>query len=98
MFAHVKIFFGFFLQTFLLAMINDGTVPLEELFLFIEQPVVCAGIRDLRVLKTTQSAFREFFTDEFRTLPDANDRILSTIVTANWWYNTSEGFCFDKAW
>lgn len=78
--------------------IQDGTRVCEVSQKRGEQPVVCAGIRDLRVLKTTQSAFREFFTDEFRTLPDANDRILSTIVTANWWYNTSEGFCFDKAW
>jgi len=64
----------------------------------VEQPVVMAGIRDLRVLKTTQSAFREFVADEFRTLPDTDDRVMSTIVTASWWYNTATGFCFDKAW
>lgn len=71
----------------------------EVIYNFIpEQPVVCAGIRDLRVLKTTQSAFKDFVNDEFRTLPDTDDRIFSTVVTANWWYNTSQGFCFDKAW
>ncbi|KAL4218295.1 hypothetical protein ACF0H5_023031 [Mactra antiquata] len=36
--------------------------------------------------------------DEYRTLPFVDDRIFSTIVTADWWYNTSTGFCFDKAW
>ncbi|WAR30341.1 URIC-like protein, partial [Mya arenaria] len=61
------------------------------------QPVVMAGIRNLRVLKTTESAFRQFVTDEFRTLPDTDDRVMSTVVTADWWYNTAMGFCFDKA-
>lgn len=48
------------------------------------KPVVAGGIRDLRVLKTTQSAFKNFVNDEFRTLPDADDRLFSTIVTADW--------------
>ncbi|KAL4221439.1 hypothetical protein ACF0H5_019696 [Mactra antiquata] len=61
-------------------------------------PLVKAGIRDLRVLKTTQSAFKNFVDDEYRTLPFVDDRIFSTIVTADWWYYTSTGFCFDKAW
>ncbi|KAH3799295.1 uricase-like [Dreissena polymorpha] len=63
-----------------------------------EKPVVMSGIRDLRVLKTTQSAFKNFHQDEYRTLPDTDDRVFSTVVTASWWYNTASGFCFDKAW
>lgn len=47
---------------------------------------VAAGLRDLRVLKTTGSAFRDFVRDRFRTLPDADDRILATSVTAEWHY------------
>ena len=35
--------------------------------------------RDLTVIKTTQSAFVNFVADEYRTLPDAEDRIFSTI-------------------
>ncbi len=35
--------------------------------------------RDLTVIKTTQSAFVNFVDDEYRTLPDAEDRIFSTI-------------------
>ena len=50
------------------------------------RPVVSSGIRNLRVLKTTQSAFVNFVDDEFRTLPDAKDRLFSTIVTADWTY------------
>jgi len=50
-------------------------------------PVVSAGIRNLRVLKTTQSAFVNFVSDEYRSLPDFKDRLFSTIVTADWTYS-----------
>jgi len=49
-------------------------------------PVVSAGIRNMRVLKTTQSAFVNFVSDEYRSLPDAKDRLFSTIVKADWTY------------
>ncbi|XP_052790382.1 uricase-like [Mya arenaria] len=78
--------------------VADGTRICEVQQKREEQPVVMAGIRNLRVLKTTESAFRQFVTDEFRTLPDTDDRVMSTVVTADWWYNTAMGFCFDKAW
>lgn len=52
------------------------------------KPVVSAGIRGLRVLKTTQSAFVNFVSDEYRTLPDMEDRLFSTIVTADWTYGS----------
>ena len=61
------------------------------------RPVVSSGIRNLRVLKTTQSAFVNFVDDEFRTLPDAKDRLFSTIVTADWTYNNVRQLDFDKA-
>jgi urate oxidase len=47
---------------------------------------VVAGIADLMLLKTTDSAFRDFHRDEFRTLPDADDRIFATSLTAEWQY------------
>jgi len=59
--------------------------------------VVSSGIRDLTVLKTTQSAFVNFVNDEYRSLPDMNDRVFSTIVTADWTYNNVRGLNFDKA-
>lgn len=61
------------------------------------RPVVSAGIKDLKVMKTTQSAFVNFVNDEFRTLPDAEDRIFCTIVQSRWNYNTTN-VDFDKAW
>ncbi|XP_069947052.1 uricase [Cherax quadricarinatus] len=56
------------------------------------------GLEGLRVLKTTQSAFVNFVNDEFRSLPDATDRIFSTIVSAAWQYNTVKNVDFGKIW
>jgi urate oxidase len=42
------------------------------------------GVADLLVLKTTNSAFKNFVTDRYRTLKDADDRIFATSVTATW--------------
>jgi urate oxidase len=47
---------------------------------------VTAGLTDLLVLKTTDSAWRDFHRDQYRTLPDAADRIFATSVTAEWTY------------
>jgi len=47
---------------------------------------VVAGIQSLVVLKTTDSAFSGFPRDEYTTLPETNDRILATAVTASWTY------------
>lgn len=56
-----------------------------------------AGLKDLRVLKTTQSSFVNFVNDEYRALPDAKDRVFSTIVSSRWMYSTTNvNFC--KVW
>lgn len=47
---------------------------------------VAAGIDGLLVLKTTDSAWKDFHRDQYRTLPDAEDRILATSLTAEWVY------------
>jgi len=61
-------------------------------------PVVSAGIRNLRVLKTTQSAFVNFVSDEYRSLPDAKDRLFATIITADWTYDKiNKELDFDNA-
>ena len=54
-------------------------------------PEVSAGIRDLRVLKTTQSSFVDFVDDEYRALPFDDDRLLSTVVTGDWSYSSPLG-------
>nr|BAB18099.1 uricase [Cordyceps tenuipes] len=43
-----------------------------------------SGIADLTVLKSTGSAFHGFIRDEFTTLPETWDRIMSTDVDASW--------------
>lgn len=56
-----------------------------------------AGIGDVYVLKTTESGWEGFLRERFTTLPDTNDRILATIVTAKWVYNTTDAD-FDRLW
>jgi urate oxidase len=45
-----------------------------------------AGVEDLLVLRTSGSAFSGFERDRFTTLPETEDRILATVVTARWNY------------
>ena len=56
-----------------------------------------AGIDDVYILKTTNSGWEGFLRERFTTLPDTNDRILATIVTAKWEYNTTDAD-FDRLW
>ena len=49
------------------------------------------------MLKTTKSSFVNFVTDGYRSLPDAEDRIFSTVVESSWSYRTLNGLDFDKA-
>jgi urate oxidase len=54
-----------------------------------------SGIDDLLVLKTTASGWEGFVRDEYTTLPETDDRILATIVTARWTYADAPE---DAAW
>lgn len=54
---------------------------------------VVSGVRELTVLKTTDSAFEGFYTDRYTTLQPAADRILATSVTAQWWHSAD-----DREW
>jgi urate oxidase len=65
-----------------------------------------SSIAGLTVLKSTGSAFHGFVRDEFTTLPETWDRILSTEVDASWVWNTFADLKaaqdgvenFDPAW
>ena len=63
-----------------------------------DAPQVSAGLKGLRVLKTTNSAFIGFYKCEGTTLKDAEDRVLSTVVEAQWKYNNTHGLDFCGAW
>ena len=52
---------------------------------------VTAGIDGLELLKTTDSGWANFLEGGYRTLPDTDDRILATSVTAAWDYRELPG-------
>jgi urate oxidase len=56
-----------------------------------------AGIEDLMVLKTTNSAFDNFLRDPYTTLKDDRNRILSTVIRAHWLY-PGEDVEFAPVW
>jgi urate oxidase len=45
-----------------------------------------SGLKDLVVLKTTGSEFKDFLVDEYTTLAPTDDRIMATSLTARWRY------------
>ncbi len=45
---------------------------------------VLSGLTDLTVLKSTGSEFTGFLQDRYTTLPETDDRILATSLTARW--------------
>jgi urate oxidase len=49
-----------------------------------------AGITELSIMKTSHSAFAGFPRDEFTTLPETNDRLLATALTATWTYGDTD--------
>lgn len=49
--------------------------------------VVRAGLADIAVLKTADSAFAGFLTDPYTTLPETDDRLMATRMTADWRYD-----------
>lgn len=65
-----------------------------------------SAIQGLLVLKSTGSAFHGFLQDEFTTLPEVDDRILSTEVDCGWAWNAYDDISsveiaipkFDEAW
>jgi len=49
-----------------------------------ESREVWSGLKDLLVMKTTDSSFTGFPRDSFTILPETEDRILATSITAEW--------------
>jgi urate oxidase len=59
---------------------------------------VVSGVRDLIVLKTTDSEFHTFYTDRYTTLIPTHDRIMASSVTAQWLHtdvDTDWGTSYD---
>lgn len=51
---------------------------------------ISGGVRELTVLKTTGSEWKEFHRDRYRTLRDTSDRILATKINASWVYGSTQ--------
>lgn len=67
--------------------VRRGTeVRTTEVDLSSEAAHVVSGLKELTVLKSTGSEFKGFLKDEYTTLPEADDRILATALTARWRY------------
>lgn len=47
---------------------------------------VVSGVKDLVVLKTTDSEFFGYLQERFTTLQPTHDRVMATSVTAQWWH------------
>jgi urate oxidase len=63
---------------------RGGEVRTVEVDVTTDGLRVTSGLTDLVVLKSTGSEFKGFLHDEYTTLPDADDRILATALTAAW--------------
>jgi urate oxidase len=57
-----------------------------------------AGLDNLLVMKTTNSGWEGYLKDRYTTLPETNDRILATIVTAKWSYGNGTDLDFNRLW
>ena len=66
---------------------RGGEVRTAEVEVTAQGASVVSGLTDLVVLKSTGSEFKGFLTDEYTTLPEAEDRILATSLTATWRYH-----------
>ena len=51
---------------------------------------IVSGVRELVVLKTTDSEFHTFYTDRYTTLVPTDDRIMASSVTAQWLHTDAD--------
>lgn len=63
-----------------------------------DQTWLVSGLKDLTVLKTTQSGFVGYPKDKYTTLAETTDRVLATDVSARWRYNTTTNIDFNKVY
>ena len=59
---------------------------------------ISAGIDNLLILKTTNSGWEKFHREHYTVLPDTNDRILATLLTATWSYGAATDLDFSALW
>lgn len=77
------------------AHVRTATVAYED-----GRPHVVSGLRDLVVLKSTDSEFSGFYEEKYTTLQPTDDRVMATSVSAQWRHTTQDvewGKAFDSA-
>ena len=62
-----------------------------------DRALIGAGVRNLVILKSSRSAFAGYLRDEYTTLPETDDRLLATALTATWRYHP-EDLDFKSTW
>jgi urate oxidase len=58
---------------------------------------VASGVKDLWILKTTDSEFWGYIQDKYTTLQPTRDRLMATSLLAQWWH-TSEDVDWGKSY
>jgi urate oxidase len=72
---------------------NDGFRTFAHVTCARDSRVIQSGVRDLIILKSTESGFEDYPKDEFTTLRETSDRILATSFSATWtWSKLSLNF------
>uniref|UniRef100_A0A8C6VGW9 Uricase n=1 Tax=Naja naja TaxID=35670 RepID=A0A8C6VGW9_NAJNA len=62
-------------------------------------PIVFSGIKNLKLMKTTQSGFQGFLKERYTTLPERIDRVLSVETLIKWCYGEClDGLDYDSIW
>jgi len=69
---------------------NDASAPWAQVITSRGEstPAIRSGVRDFLVLKSTGSGFCGYPKCEFTTLPETEDRIFSTLISATWDYSS----------
>ncbi|CAF4426172.1 unnamed protein product, partial [Rotaria sp. Silwood2] len=58
---------------------------------------IVSGLKDLKVMKTANTSFVNFYRDSLTTLADSTDRLFGTAVVAHWTYEDGSAVIdFDK--
>ena len=58
---------------------------------------IVSGVKDLVVLKSTDSEFWGYLQDQYTTLQPTNDRVMATSLVAQWWH-TGEDVDWGKSY
>ncbi|KJE94585.1 urate oxidase [Capsaspora owczarzaki ATCC 30864] len=60
-----------------------------------QQPVLTSGIKELEIMKTTQSGFEGYIKDEYTTLKPTADRVFRTVVSCQYTFDPANVHSID---